>query len=99
MKSIAALLIYNAQNEFLFYLRDDKPTIPFPHHWDLFGGHVEEGESVEEALKRELMEELRWDIPKYGFFREYQTFNEPSGPTTKDIYFAQMDQPAESLDY
>jgi 8-oxo-dGTP diphosphatase len=33
----------------IIYLRDDKPDIPFPNHWDLIGGHVEEGETPEQA--------------------------------------------------
>ena len=30
----------------------------YPDVWDLFGGHVEGGESSEDALRREAMEEL-----------------------------------------
>ena len=30
----------------------------YPNVWDVFGGHVEAGESHEQALERELMEEL-----------------------------------------
>lgn len=47
MKKIAAIILENDKEEFLFYLRDNKPGIPFPQHWDLFGGHVEEGETPE----------------------------------------------------
>lgn len=30
----------------------------YPNIWDVFGGHLERGESREDALKRELIEEL-----------------------------------------
>ncbi|MCE2464703.1 MAG: NUDIX hydrolase [Dehalococcoidia bacterium] len=30
----------------------------FPKAWDLFGGHVNDGESLEDALRREATEEL-----------------------------------------
>src|SRR4051812_4255883 len=30
----------------------------WPNHWDTVGGHVEDGESLEEALVREAMEEV-----------------------------------------
>lgn len=34
----------------------------WPDVWDLFGGHVNEGESLEEALRREAREELGIDV-------------------------------------
>ena len=43
---------------YLLQLRDLKPEIFFPDHWGLFGGATEPGESDEEGLCRELMEEL-----------------------------------------
>ncbi|MYA50831.1 MAG: NUDIX domain-containing protein [Chloroflexi bacterium] len=37
----------------------------YPDVWDLFGGHVEEGEPLEEALRREAREELGVDIEAF----------------------------------
>jgi len=34
----------------------------FPNTWDIVGGHVEPGESVDEALRREVEEETGWRI-------------------------------------
>ncbi len=34
----------------------------YPGVWDLFGGHVEKGESLEEALRREAREELGIEV-------------------------------------
>jgi 8-oxo-dGTP diphosphatase len=42
----------------LLFRRDDKSTIPFPNHLDILGGTVEEGETPEEAIVREMAEEL-----------------------------------------
>ena len=58
LKQVAMVLLFDRYNRLLIYLRDDKPDIPFPNHWDFFGGHVEEGETPEEALIREVKEEL-----------------------------------------
>ncbi len=58
MIEIAQALLFDRDGRLLIYLRDDKLSIPFPNHWDLFGGHVEVGETPEEALRRELQEEI-----------------------------------------
>lgn len=42
----------------LVYLRDDKPDIPFPNHWDLPGGGREGDETPRECALRELREEF-----------------------------------------
>jgi 8-oxo-dGTP pyrophosphatase MutT (NUDIX family) len=55
--AVAAILVYE-DGKILMQLRDDRPDIWYPNHWGLFGGGVEVGESPEEALCRELYEEL-----------------------------------------
>lgn len=46
-----------SQNYILLGFRAvDRKT--YPNVWDVFGGHVEDGETTEEALVRELREEL-----------------------------------------
>ncbi|MCZ0960554.1 NUDIX hydrolase [Paracoccus benzoatiresistens] len=47
----------------LTYLRDDKPGLPFPAHWDLPGGGREGGESPMECALRELREEFALVLP------------------------------------
>ena len=37
----------------------------YPDMWDLFGGHVEAGESAEDALRREGREELGVDVESF----------------------------------
>jgi mutator protein MutT len=72
MKKIAAIILENDKSEILLYLRDSKPGIPFPNHWDLIGGHVEDGETPEEALVREVKEELNIDLNDYSFYKKYE---------------------------
>ena len=57
-RGAGAIIHYRPTDEFLFFLRDDKPSIPFPNTLDLIGGHVESGEEPLEAQIRELGEEL-----------------------------------------
>ncbi len=60
----SAIIFVNSANRVLLFLRDNKPEIPFPNQWDLLGGGVDEGESPEECLRRELFEEIEYDLPK-----------------------------------
>lgn len=45
-------------NRVLTILRDDKPDIPYPNHWDLPGGGRENDETPFECVAREVFEEL-----------------------------------------
>jgi 8-oxo-dGTP diphosphatase len=58
----AAMLLIVTDGGLLMHLRDDKPGIPNPGCWAGFGGAVEEGETVEQALHRELLEETGLEI-------------------------------------
>ncbi len=42
----------------LTYLRDDRPGLPWPAHWDLPGGGLYPRETAEQGLFREVFEEF-----------------------------------------
>lgn len=44
-------------------LRDNIPGIIYPGHWGFFGGHIDPGETPEEALLGELLEEISYTPP------------------------------------
>jgi len=92
MKQIAQVLLFDRDRKLLIYLRDDKPDIPFPNHWDFFGGHVEEGETPEQALLREVKEELSLDLLKWEFIRRYDCAEGDAYPNIKYIYRANIDK-------
>ena len=49
------------------YVQRRSPTRAlFPGCWDLVGGHVEEGETVTQALAREIHEETGWALAGVG---------------------------------
>lgn len=97
MKKIAAIILENDKGEFLLALRDNKSWIPFPNHWDLIGGHVEEGETPEEALVREYKEELDLDLKEYSFFRKYECLTGDAYENIKFIYYGKINIPIEEV--
>ena len=57
VRRAAMLLIVTEDGGLLLHHRDDKPGIPNPDCWAGFGGAVEDGETVEDAVVREVREE------------------------------------------
>lgn len=79
---VVAAIIQNESNEFLITQR--MPQARYGGFWEFPGGTVEDGESPEEALIRELKEELNITVEVNGFF-----WQEISNSDTKiiDIQF------------
>jgi 8-oxo-dGTP diphosphatase len=60
-RNVAVLILYDRESKILLQHRTkDAPT--FPDYWAFFGGSVEEGESAEQAVKRESIEELGYEL-------------------------------------
>jgi 8-oxo-dGTP diphosphatase len=97
MTEIAAIILENDKGELLLALRDNKSWIPFPNHWDLIGGHVEEGETPEEALIREVKEELDIDLREYAFWRKYECLTGDAYENIKYIYTGKINIPIEEV--
>jgi 8-oxo-dGTP pyrophosphatase MutT (NUDIX family) len=58
VRDSAAIFLRRAGTRlFLFHLRDDIPSIPDAGLWSLFGGSIEDGETPENAIIREVAEE------------------------------------------
>lgn len=76
----AAAILLAPDGRYLLQRRDNKPDIWDPDRWGLFGGAIEPGETAEQALARELVEELElnpggvfsyftqvaWDYGRWG---------------------------------
>ncbi len=91
------VLLFDRRRRLLIYLRDAKPDIPFPNHWDFFGGHVEEGETPEQALVREVREELGIELADWKSFRTYTCTEGDAYPNVKHVYWATTDKEAQDL--
>jgi 8-oxo-dGTP diphosphatase len=62
------ILIENGQAKVLLQLRDDRQDIPYPNCWGTFGGQIEQNETSEQAVAREIMEELQYELHDPEFF-------------------------------
>ncbi|MDI7218292.1 NUDIX domain-containing protein [Leptospira santarosai] len=58
MSHAVKALIYRDDQRILLQQRDYTPGIIFQGYWTFFGGQVESGENLKDALSRELEEEL-----------------------------------------
>ena len=66
-----SIIFVNDQNKVLLFLRDDKPGLPFPGTWDIPGGHVEESETPDQCIKREMHEEIGLELNDFSLFQVY----------------------------
>jgi 8-oxo-dGTP pyrophosphatase MutT (NUDIX family) len=66
-EAVAALMVL-PNGDYLLQHRDDRPEIFFPGFWSNFGGAIDEGETSEQALSREILEELHFEIQAPAFF-------------------------------
>jgi len=66
-----------------------------PNRWGFFGGHINENETPEQAIIREVKEELQIDIvPK--FVRSFNFENE-TGPVEHNVFIANVEHSLEQL--
>ncbi|MEI6640047.1 MAG: NUDIX domain-containing protein [Chlorobium sp.] len=68
----ASIIFVNSSGQVLLVLRDDIPSIASPGMWDLPGGHIEEHESAEECVVREMLEEMEINVEGCTLFRSYE---------------------------
>ncbi len=69
-KSVGAILV-NDKKQLLMFLRDDKPTIIHPGYWSMLAGSVEKGETLLQALKREIKEEINYDLGRVVYLGDF----------------------------
>ena len=69
--AVAAIIVLD-DGRYLLQLRDDKPGIFFPAHWGLVGGALDDGEAEDEALRREVQEELGVTVGTYRHLMRFE---------------------------
>src|SRR5215813_11127088 len=77
MRQTSVLIPYRSINtQYCLFLQKRSKDAPLsPDMFGMFGGGIEEGESPEAALFREIREELDYQARNFGFFRRYEFGN------------------------
>lgn len=73
MVTIVKIILLNEQSQVLLNLRGKGQE--FPGTWGFFGGKVDKEETPEQALVREIKEELNFDLSEYRKIFEANTDN------------------------
>jgi 8-oxo-dGTP diphosphatase len=63
-----SIIFVNDKRRILLFLRDDKPGLPYRNMWDIPGGHVEDGETPEQCIVREMQEEMDLTLDSFELF-------------------------------
>lgn len=91
---IGAKVALFCDGRILTYLRDDTPGLPWPAHWDLPGGGLEQSETAVQGLFREVFEEFGLQLtPAHLLWRG--TFPSTHTPGKQAAFFAGTLTPAE----
>ena len=91
-KKVALILPYNDELEILFQNRKNI-TKPGNKDYGFFGGHLEEGETIEQALAREIKEELELDVnnlEELRFFKGYTSSEELNVIRERHVFLCKM---------
>lgn len=89
MIDVAKAILLERSN-FVLQLRDDKPSISFSGMWSLFGGAIEKNEDSQEAILREIEEELCIKVKGICFLWDYIYFREDGKKILHKIYKADI---------
>ena len=89
IKQVSLLLLFDKDKRILFQHRS-KDMDNLPNYWAFFGGHIEEGETPEQALVRESEEELEY-TPKNPRLAMTQEFEHENIQYKKYVYMEEYD--------
>lgn len=84
-RNAVAALILDENERILLQLRDDMEGIFFPNHWSCFGGAIEEGETLQACLVRELEEEIGITFEASAIEQFIHIAFQPQASAPKDI--------------
>jgi len=89
IKRKVAIILFHTNGTIL--IQDRKEMSKHGEEYGFFGGKIEENENPEQALKREIKEELGIDIKGFKLIKSYhQIIPEINREITRNVFLAQM---------
>lgn len=82
-RHVASIMLVNRRGHVLLQQRDDRPDLAYAGLWTLFGGQVEDGETPEQCIRREMLEELDLEVS----FEHWTTVECPARTTPEMIVY------------
>ncbi len=73
-RKVAVLVPYYTKDgkSFVFLQKRSKDAKILPNFFGFFGGGIDEGETPEQAVRREIKEELVYEMKDYKFFNHFE---------------------------
>jgi len=93
-RRVALIVLYDGERVLLQHRSDDASRKP--GFWAFFGGGIEQGETPEQAVRREMMEELQVVLDDIESFERYE-FAEEGGVYEKHVFLAPLTYPVAQL--
>ncbi len=87
---VASAIIVDDQGR-IFVHRRSKTRRLFPGCWDFAGGHVEQSETFEDTLRREVWEETGWKLAKILAELSPKTWSENDQPRLERQYIVRVE--------
>jgi 8-oxo-dGTP diphosphatase len=87
IRDVSVLILYNSTGQILLQHRSNDAS-RLPNFWAFFGGGIEQGESPTEALEREMLEELSYQVHS-PYFLLAQKIRDEDDENTKYVFVEQ----------
>lgn len=89
MKTKIVLTGILKDNDYLLIIKRSENDDLYPGAWEFPGGHLEDGELLKEGLKRELLEEIGFDLDMNPIITHY--FDELETKNHELIHYIEID--------
>ena len=87
VRDVSLFILYTSSGHILLQHRTDD-AFRLPGYWAFFGGGIEQGENPTEALRREIREELSYEVQGPKFFLA-QKVRDEENDITKYVFVEQ----------